>query len=92
MIGQDSRPIKRSDQRNSRSPRHTKSPRRNSEARGSSIPMTADERLEQLVRQSRPGNTRRDEGSSLGNLTIGPRAPYPMSPSVATSSSSKRTN
>ena len=50
--------------------------------------MTADERLEQLVRQSRPGNTRRDEGSSLGNLAIGSRAPYPMSPSVATAMAS----
>ena len=96
-ISDRSRPIKRSDQRNTRSPRHTKSPRRNSEARGSSIPMTADERLEQLVRQSRPGNTRRqsrpgntrrDEGPSLGNLAIGSRAPYPMSPSVATAMTS----
>ena len=87
-ISDRSRPIKRSDQRNSRSPRHTKSPRRNSEARGSNIPMTADERLEQLVRQSRPGNARRDEGSGSGNLAIGSRAPYPMSPSVATAMTS----
>ena len=87
-ISDRSRPIKRSDQRNSRSPRHTKSPRRDSEARGSNIPMTADERLEQLVRQSRPGNTRRDEGPSLGNLAIGSRTPYPMSPSVATAMAS----
>ena len=87
-ISDRSRPIKRSDQRNSRSPRHTKSPRRNNEARGSNIPMTADERLEQLVRQSRPGNARRDEGSGSGNLAIGSRAPYPMSPSVATAMTS----
>ena len=87
-ISDRSRPIKRSDQRNSRSPRHTKSPRRNSEARGSNIPMTADERLEQLVRQSRPGNARRDEGPSLGNLAIGSRTPYPMSPSMATAMAS----
>ena len=50
--------------------------------------MTADERLEQLVRQSRPGNTGRDEGPSLGNLAIGSRTPYPMSPSVATAMAS----
>ena len=87
-ISDRSRPMKRSDQRSSRSPRDTKSPRRDSEARGSNIPMTADERLEQLVRQSRPGNARRDEGSGSGNLAIGSRAPYPMSPSVATAMTS----
>ena len=65
-ISDRSRATKRSDQRGLRSPGHTKSPRRDSEARGSNVPMNADERLDQLVRESRSRNTRRDEGSSLG--------------------------
>lgn len=82
-VSERSRQMKRSDQRSSRSPRSSKSPRRGSGARGSNIPMTADERLDQLLRESTRENVRRDEGLSLGSLPPKSSPPNPISPSMA---------
>lgn len=50
------RPIKRSDQRSTRSPISSKSGRRNSETRGSDLPLTAEQRLDQMILEASRGN------------------------------------
>lgn len=72
-----SRQMKRSDQRSSRSPRSSKSPRRHSEARGSDAPMTADQRLDQLLMDSARRNIMGEGRPDMGNIPMGSSPPNP---------------
>ena len=82
-VNDRSRQMKRSDQRSSRSPRSSKSPRRNSEARGSNIPMTADQRLDQMLMEFERGNTTRGGRPDMGSNPMESSPPNPVSPSRA---------
>lgn len=68
-VSDRSKQIKRSDQRTARSPKSSKSPRRDSEARVSDVPMTADQRLDQLLTELMRGNTPRGGGQGSGTYS-----------------------
>ena len=78
-----SRQMKRSDQRSPRSPRSSKSPRGGNGARGSDNPMTADQRLDQLLRKPIRENVQRGEEQGIGNPVLGSPPTNPVSPSMA---------
>ena len=78
-----SRQMKRSDQRSPRSPRSSKSPRGGNGARGSYNPMTADQRLDELLREPMRENAQRGEGQGVGNPVLGSPPTNPVSPSMA---------
>ena len=59
------------------------SPRRDNEARGSDVPMTADQRLDQLLVGAGRGNTPRGGGPGLRNQPLESSPPNPVSPSMA---------
>lgn len=82
-VSDRSKQIKRSDHRTARSPKSSKSPRRDSEARGSDVPMTADPRLDQLLTESMRGNTSRGAGQGSGSHPLESSPPNPVSPSMA---------
>ena len=76
--------MKRSEHRSpTRSPRSSKSPRGGNGARGSDNPMTADQRLDQLLREPRRENVQGDEGRGIGNLMLGSPLTNPVGPSRA---------
>ena len=71
-----SRQTKRSDHRSpTRSPRSSKSPRGGNWARGSDNPMTADQRLDQLLREPMRENVQANEGQGIGNPPTNPISP-----------------
>ena len=78
-----SRQMERSDQRSPRSPRSSKSPRGGSGARGSDNPMTADQKLDQLLRESMSENAQRGKGQGIGSTVLESPPTNPVSPSMA---------
>ena len=67
-----------------RQPGASKSPRRNSRARGPDLlPLTADQRLDELVAQHHRNRTPRGGDQLIGGNLVGPPLESPVSPSIA---------
>ena len=75
-----SRPAKRAER--TKSPHKSKSPRRNSTARGSDQPLTADQRLDQLIAEDIRSRVPRGGGPLVGMNLLGSPAESPMSPTM----------